>query len=894
MVGRYKYAGKEVSEKEFKAKVYGKDSGAYRQAVESEKRARKRNYTRVTKRDGSVVDRPKNEASTSKDVLVSKAPQPTEKPSKNTLIIGVDRSGGRPKVENLGAYLTESQRREVIKLNNKQGRLTSTISEPTKTAIGSTTTLTFTGGGTSTSKPTIEPTPNKTNPLGSGGSDTPPAPFAPYNKGKEETPDINDAVDTSGLFSYAPPEPDTLKEARQVSRYEKTKFILGEKLFKQGDTEPITTQEGLTFVPAAVETIATAGFDFGKGFVIGGVVGTARALTVDLDQTLTGVTDIITGKTSRRDIMTNLNTALVTDPAYFAGELGFVVAAPTIVKGVFAGGGRLTAEFSKLSPKYRPVVLTEGGQVIEGIPRYTEGSINAKTISVTKAGVIDKTPVLDTFNIGVAGGVSSTAESLAKQAQLAGTTTDAVSGQRSLFNIFKKKLTVDKPNPSNIPQEEFYFADPRGRIRTSRLGLTPEDITTEASFKDLFSGNVKLFERPQIVVQEQVTIADFPANLQIVKSKLLKGQPLTTAERTALLEFQQTVTGEFKPIGFVGSESEITLAKGETLFKTGTQATTVIEGRRVPIISTIIKPVEAAPTGNIKALTQGSITPEAYAGEVTSSQSKLIGSSTFRPVTSTSSTVTTINAIGGFPSSSSSSSGSGLITPPSIITSEGSSSGSSGSKTITFTSTSSSSSSSSVTPSGFVTSGSSRSRGRSNRVITSPSSPSSVSDSVSITSPSSSSSTSSISIIGSAGSSGSSRPSIRYPPVSYVTPYAKARTQRQRRGAGFDVLVRRRGRFEKITRKGLTYGEALDFGAYRVTNTAAATFTLVPSSTSGGTLTKRAKGAFGFTSANLFKKGGLFIEKREKRIKKSSAGEKAEITAKGIASSKNKRRLKIL
>ena len=108
------------------------------------------------------------------------------------------------------------------------------------------------------------------------------------------------------------------------------------------------------------------------------------------------------------------------------------------------------------------------------------------------------------------------------------------------------------------------------------------------------------------------------------------------------------------------------------------------------------------------------------------------------------------------------------------------------------------------------------------------------------------------------------------------------------------MFVRKRGQFKKITTKGLSYRDALDFGAYRVTSTARATFFTTPSSTSGGTISKRAKGSFGFTFGNLYKKGNLFIEKKEKRIKRSSAGEKAEITAKGIAASKNKRRLKIL
>jgi len=77
---------------------------------------------------------------------------------------------------------------------------------------------------------------------------------------------------------------------------------------------------------------------------------------------------------------------------------------------------------------------------------------------VTAGGIVDKTPAT-TFNIPVAGGVSSTAESLVEQAKLAGTTADAVSGQRSLFNVFKKELTMNKPKPTPdaSPLEEMFF-----------------------------------------------------------------------------------------------------------------------------------------------------------------------------------------------------------------------------------------------------------------------------------------------------------------------------------------------------------------------------------------------------------------------------------------------------
>jgi len=422
----------------------------------------------------------------------------------------------------------------------------------------------------------------------------------------------------------------------------------------------------------------------------------------------------------------------------------------------------------------------------------------------------------------------------------------------------------------------------------------------KASFSDFLSGKVKLFDRPQIVVQERVKIADFPPSLETVKNKLLTGKTLTLKDKADLLAFQQEVTGEFKPIGFVGEEAEITLGKGEVLIKGGTQATTVIEGRRVPIISTTIKAVDELtpadkiirfgdtnlkPSNKISALSEGLITPEEYAGQITSSSSSIIsvGVDTFRPVTSSASTLSAFNAFSGGLSSSPSPNFQSL----GFIPSSSSASSSGIKKTVIYSST--------ATPSSEIISPvipSSRGRSRRSRSPSSPSpSPSPFPSPFPSPSPSPYPKPSPSFI-----PSSTSRGTTRRPPITYYTPtpIIYPQSQRRKQSRGYDVFVRKRGQFKKITTKGLSYRDALDFGAYRVTSTARATFFTTPSSTSGGTISKRAKGSFGFTFGNLYKKGNLFIEKKEKRIKRSSAGEKAEITAKGIAASKNKRRLKIL
>lgn len=116
-----------------------------------------------------------------------------------------------------------------------------------------------------------------------------------------------------------------------------------------------------------------------------------------------------------------------------------------------------------------------------------------------------------------------------------------------------------------------------------------------------------------------------------------------------------------------------------------------------------------------------------------------------------------------------------------------------------------------------------------------------------------------------------------------VLPKAFYRPQKQETGAGFDVYVRERGTFVKITDKPLSRGEAINFGAYRVSNTARASFKLVKSKSGRlgvfkGERIKRER----FTE----KKNDLFVEKAKFRIK--SRGELEEITFKGIRAKKQK------
>jgi hypothetical protein len=92
---------------------------------------------------------------------------------------------------------------------------------------------------------------------------------------------------------------------------------------------------------------------------------------------------------------------------------------------------------------------------------------------------------------------------------------------------------------------------------------------------------------------------------------------------------------------------------------------------------------------------------------------------------------------------------------------------------------------------------------------------------------------------------------------------------------GFNVFVRRQGKFQQVNVGSLSYTEAKAFGANVVQNTAAATFKVTP----GGAVSGSYSGFGSF--ADFYKKGEQFIQKRSKRI--GTVGEKREITYKGIA-----------
>jgi len=277
----------------------------------------------------------------------------------------------------------------------------------------------------------------------------------------------------------------------------------------------------------------------------------------------------------------NIGEVIKKEPAYSAGIVsGEIAQAVLITKGLSTARKGTDIVSARLSPNFREVRTLKIRTVK---PDFKTGGIKT-TEKVTDYISVPSRYGDDTIKIKLAEGFESTKEPLRSQVTLAGKEVTAVSGQRDLFGRFTRKIDVDKPKPKGVTSEleTSFFADPRGRLRQSRLGIKKENLPTP---KDIISGNVKLRrEKPQAIIFEKAKIADFPKNLKDVENALKSGKTLTKSQEKRLLDFQLKPQGEFKPIGFLGKESEITLPKGERFLKTGELGVTLLKGRKVRLI----------------------------------------------------------------------------------------------------------------------------------------------------------------------------------------------------------------------------------------------------------------------------------------------------------------------
>ena len=250
-----------------------------------------------------------------------------------------------------------------------------------------------------------------------------------------------------------------------------------------------------------------------------------------------------------------------------------------------------------------------------------------------------------TIKIKLGGTVKQLGETLKRQVRLAGKKKLIVSAQADrLINIIRKRRIVRKPIPNEdllgartrqllkrfdngkidrkglleldrrIKREtrgqgslleRSFFADPRGRLRPSRLGVQQQ----EASLLDVLAGDITFRTgKPQVLIFEKAKIEKLPKALSNIESKLKRGKPLTRDEANKLLQFQLKKSGKFKPVGKLTREPEVTLAPGEIIKKEKTIAITIIDGKRVPIVRARVIKAKPDTARLLKKAREGKIT----------------------------------------------------------------------------------------------------------------------------------------------------------------------------------------------------------------------------------------------------------------------------------------------
>lgn len=185
----------------------------------------------------------------------------------------------------------------------------------------------------------------------------------------------------------------------------------------------------------------------------------------------------------------------------------------------------------------------------------------------------------DSFDIKFAGPVSQLSEPLEVQAKLAGTKVTGVSAQISFPGF-------------DIPLERTFFAEPRGKLRVSRLDL---GIQKKASVLDVLSGDFTFTRgKRQALVFEKAQIEAFPSSLIDIETSLKTGRSLSTSQTLKLRQFQETPSGQFKPIGFLSKEPEITLPTSEIIRRGDFLGVSLVRGKRVEIIGASLDPSSSA------------------------------------------------------------------------------------------------------------------------------------------------------------------------------------------------------------------------------------------------------------------------------------------------------------
>lgn len=333
-------------------------------------------------------------------------------------------------------------------------------------------------------------------------------------------------------------------------------------------------------------------FDLALG-AISSVAGTAQFVETFSEEPIEtttslagGIKELVTSSTAREKALSDVGSVIFNKPVFALGFFGAEIATD-IAAGKAVGALEDVSDVgaARLSGKFTPLQTVDDIDIIR-VP--TTVTTKTRKLGVVE-GIADTSKILgtvdDTKTIEILRSGQGFDLPPAEAIKLAGTKIDAVSASVGAFDSFTDELVVGVGKKTPKPLDTSFFFDPQSRLRTSRLGL--EQGT--ASITDILTGDVTFARtKPQAITLFDTQVEAFPKSLQPVVSKIKRGQPLSSLEQRKLLEFQLTPSGKVKPLGFVSSEAEVSLAPGEILRKTGTLGVTEIDGRKVTIISTEI------------------------------------------------------------------------------------------------------------------------------------------------------------------------------------------------------------------------------------------------------------------------------------------------------------------
>ncbi len=267
-----------------------------------------------------------------------------------------------------------------------------------------------------------------------------------------------------------------------------------------------------------------------------------------------------------------------------------------------------SSQLAKLNPKY--VGKAEVGKTL----KIKTGK--GKTVDLKVVGKIPKETIKS--QVSRAGkrlnAISSQADALLKVLKRSKAVKKPIPGEEAFSSATKKLLkqfdagTISKKNLLKLNEaikkegakgllERSFFADPTGKVRPSRLGVTKEG---KGSLLDYFVEDITFKkEKPQLLLFEDIKVQSFPKSVQKIINKVKKGVSITNKEEAKLLEkYALKKSGMFKGLGFISGESEITLAPGEILKRVKKVGVTIANGKKIPIVKAEV----FKPTGKVKDL----------------------------------------------------------------------------------------------------------------------------------------------------------------------------------------------------------------------------------------------------------------------------------------------------